>query len=90
MNSSWAVTVVPSSALHVGHYTVVEAGQSQVELGDDEVLVVAGIADEGDALAVAGLVETVGAVDRHGPRAGDGLHQQRRLASVDVLVEQVR
>ena len=67
-----------------------EADQGKVELGDDEVLVVAGITDECHPLAVARLIEAVRAVDRHHAGSGVGLDEQRRGATVDGLVEQVR
>jgi hypothetical protein len=44
----------PQVGLDVGHHPVVEAHDGQVELGDDEVLVVARVAGDGDVLAVAG------------------------------------
>jgi hypothetical protein len=37
--------------LDVSHHPVVEAQEGQLELGDDQVLVVARIADQGDVLA---------------------------------------
>jgi hypothetical protein len=53
----------PQVGLDVGHHPVVEAHDGQVELGDDEVLVVARVAGDGDVLAVAGQVEPGRGVD---------------------------
>jgi hypothetical protein len=50
--------------LDVGRHPVVEAHHRQVELGDDQVLVVAWVPHRGDALAVAGQVVADGPVDR--------------------------
>ena len=66
-----------------------EAQEGQLELGDDQVLVVAGVADQGSVLAVAGQIQPGRAVDRYRRRPGDLLGQQRGLAPVHGAVVQL-
>ncbi|GGM97505.1 hypothetical protein GCM10009721_25600 [Terrabacter tumescens] len=74
--------------LDVGDDPVVEAEHREVQLADDEVLVVAGVADEGDVLGVARQVGP-GPSERHGIGPGDGLDEEARGAAVDrVVVEE--
>ena len=76
--------------LDVVDHLVVEAEQRAVKLGDDQVLVVAGIADERGVLTVAGHVEPSFAVDRHRPRTRYLLQEEGRSSPVDRRVVEMR
>ena len=76
--------------LDVGHDGVVEPQERQLDLADHEVLVVAGVGDERDVLAVARQVVTRLAVAGPRRRSGDLLDEHRRPTPVDALVVEVR
>jgi len=75
---------------NIADHSVVEPQERQVQLGDDEILVVAGVAGQCGQLTVAWHVVPLAAVDRHrvGPR--DWLDEERGLAVVDGRVVEVR
>jgi hypothetical protein len=73
----------------IGNYPVVEADQREVELGDDDVLVIAGIAQERGALTVARHVEASLVADRHSRRSRDLLDEERGPSPVDRGVVEV-